>query len=355
MLNLDDRLIKEVSPKIKPNALSTLLAIAIHLNKKTGRSFPSHKRLMQLTGLGRDAVYAALEVLKNKELLLCEQAIDKETGRFGKRTFKVTTRFIQIFVAAEDAEPLTENPDTDYPDTDDPLTDDPETELLNNKERLNKTEQLKNPEQLKKEFPAAAAPDTVTPDFKGENRSVKDGKSAADLPGRGGHGTRGIGQGIAGGQGEKRGGISDGKENTATVSWSRRVAAIFDEVHASQCKAEHLPCQPFNWKVCQEENFRQLKNLKEQAILPDYRNKFHHDPNDEELDVTFRAFFTLAWNYFRKIQKDKKGALHYTPTSIYKQYNAIKTFKQNGSDIIITGQQEPSGAVFGQGIDHFSK
>jgi len=92
MINLDDRLIKEVSPKIKPNALSVLLAIAIHLNKQSGRCFPSHRRLMDLTGLGRDAVYVALEVLKSEGLLKSFQSVDSKTKTFGRRTFTVSTR-----------------------------------------------------------------------------------------------------------------------------------------------------------------------------------------------------------------------------------------------------------------------
>lgn len=106
MINIDDRLIKEISPKIGANALSVLLAIAIHLNQKTGRCFPSHERLMELTGMGKNAVYGALKVLKNNNLLSSEQSVNTNTNRFGRRFFRVTTRFIKIFVDAEDMEPL---------------------------------------------------------------------------------------------------------------------------------------------------------------------------------------------------------------------------------------------------------
>lgn len=144
MLNIDDRLIKEIAPKIKPNALSVLLAIAIHLNRQNGKCFPSHSRLMQLTGLGRDAVYAALEVLKNNDLLKAEQAIDSKNKTFGRRTFKVSTRYIKIFIDAEDAEPLPENPDTAQPDTAQPDTANQETQQLNNSEQINNSERINN-------------------------------------------------------------------------------------------------------------------------------------------------------------------------------------------------------------------
>ncbi len=144
MINLDDRLIKEVSPKIGPNALSVLLAIAIHLNQKTNRCFPSHYRLMELTGIGKNAVYDALKVLKAEGLLLSEQIIDTKKKQFGRRTFRLTTRFIKIFVDAIDAEPL---PESREPESREPESREPEsreTYQLNEVEQLNEFEQINN-------------------------------------------------------------------------------------------------------------------------------------------------------------------------------------------------------------------
>lgn len=154
MLNIDDRLIKEVSPQIGPNALSVLLAIAIHLNKRTGRAFPSHARLMELTGMSKNTVYDALKRLKQFGLLVSEQKIDSEKGHFGKRTFRLTTRFISIFIAAEDAEPLIEqDQDIDrFPKNRLPVSRLPENRLPENWEtqQLNKEELLNNKNDLKK-------------------------------------------------------------------------------------------------------------------------------------------------------------------------------------------------------------
>ena len=147
MLNIDDRLIKEVAPKIKPNALAVLLAIAIHLNKRNGTCFPSIERLMKLTGMGRDAIYNALNVLKSEGLLTVTQTIDKEKKTFGRRLFKVSTRFISIFITAEDAEPLPENPYTAFPYTADPDTANQEAYLINEGEQLNEVEQLNEGER----------------------------------------------------------------------------------------------------------------------------------------------------------------------------------------------------------------
>ncbi len=167
MLNIDDRLIKEVAPKIKPNALAVLLSIAIHSNQKTNRSFPSHERLMTLTGLGRDAVYSALETLKKEGLLQVVQSIDSKKKTFGRRSFKISTRFIQIFVAIEDAEPLPENPYTGDPHTGEPYTANPETyqikyreQISNKKEQINSTNNSaheKNDFYSQKEIEAAKA------------------------------------------------------------------------------------------------------------------------------------------------------------------------------------------------------
>ena len=144
MLNIDDRLIKDVSPKIGPNALSTLLAIAIHLNQSTGRAFPSNSRLMQLTGLGRDAVYKALATLQENGLLKSIQSIDSKKKTFSRRSFIVSTKFISVFVTADQVEPLTENPYTANPYTADPYTANQETYHINNIEPINNLEQINN-------------------------------------------------------------------------------------------------------------------------------------------------------------------------------------------------------------------
>ena len=160
MLNIDDRLIKEVSPKIGANALSVLLAIAIHLNQKTNRCFPSHDTLMRLTGLGRDAVYSALSKLKTEGLLKSEQGINSDKKTFSRRIFRVSTRFIQVFIYAEDAEPLTENPYTGEPEAAEPYTANPETYLIKNTKQINKNKQINKSKE--KEAPQAAVT-TFTP------------------------------------------------------------------------------------------------------------------------------------------------------------------------------------------------
>lgn len=164
MINIDDRLIKEVGPKIGANALSVLLAIAIHVNQKTDRCFPSHSRLMMLTGIGRDGVYKALEKLKSEKLLTVEQKIDTKTGQFGRRTFLLSTRFIKIFVDVADAEPLTEIPDTATPDTATPDTVNQETEQINESEQINELEQISNRER--ESAPAQKIQFNQTPTFK---------------------------------------------------------------------------------------------------------------------------------------------------------------------------------------------
>lgn len=151
----------------------------------------------------------------------------------------------------------------------------------------------------------------------------------------------------------ENGSASRGAGPQQTKSWTRMAAEVFDEVAAEKCRENMLDYQPFNWSVCQEENFRQLRNLREKAIAPDFKAKFRAEPTEEQIIGSFRAVFRLAWDYFRKIQKETGGALHYTPTSVYKSYNNIKTTAKNGN---INGSTAVVGSdgktyQFGQGIN----
>lgn len=171
MINIDDRLIKETLPKIKPNGLAVLLAISIHLNKESGTCFPSHDRLMKLTGLGSDSVYNALSILKKEGLLVSIQAIDSKNKTFSRRTFRIETDFIGVFVTAKNAaplpEPLRDLPDTAKPDAVEPDAANNETYLLNESQRLNEVEQLNNNNI------AAAASGSKETDFMGYNLEFK--------------------------------------------------------------------------------------------------------------------------------------------------------------------------------------
>lgn len=160
MLNIDDRLIKETLPVIKPNGLAVLMVISIHLNKESGTCFPSHKRLMDMTGLGSESVYNALKALKKEGLLISSQSIDSKHKTFSRRTFQINTDYIGIFVSAKNApaleiEPLTDLPYTAEPDAVEPDAVEPdaanqETYLLNEYQQLNELEHLNNLEQLKR-------------------------------------------------------------------------------------------------------------------------------------------------------------------------------------------------------------
>ena len=87
---------------------------------------------MELTGLGKNAVYDALKVLKNEGLLRSEQKVDSKNKRFGQRVFRLTTRFIRIFVDAEDVEPL---PESREPESREPESR--ETQQINEFEQIN--------------------------------------------------------------------------------------------------------------------------------------------------------------------------------------------------------------------------
>ena len=158
--------------------------------------------------------------------------------------------------------------------------------------------------------------------------------------------------------------VEDGRNGTAsrgggpqTKSWSQRAATIFDEVNEAMSKKERLEYSAFNWKVCRDQNFKQLENLKK-IIEPGFAEKNNGAmPNDQELDDCFRAYFLKAWQYFYKLQKDTAGAFHYTPTTIYKSFNQIKSFKNGNINGSTTNDPERDiyrRNNFGQGINDFS-
>jgi hypothetical protein len=276
MLNIDDRLIKEVSPKIRPNALSVLLAIAIHVNQKTNRSFPSHKRLMALTGLGRDAVYIALNVLKDNGLLAGFQEINTKTGQFGRRTFKITTRFIGIFIAIEDAEPLPEYPYTDKPDTVNQET----------KPITNSFEQINNKELT---FPGEM-PGRVSA---GNSKAPKEKKQKPPS--------------AAGGE-----------------PWTKEAARIFDAV-LQDCQKETPEEEKltFNWQAGAGRHFASLKKLRD-AMAADMRRKMEKDTlSEEDYKKGFEIIFSNGFEYLRGIAANLGGSIKFSPAIILNNYNQI--------------------------------
>jgi hypothetical protein len=63
---------------------------------------------MLLTGMGKNAIYDALKVLKDADLLESIQDVNSKNQRFSKRVFRVNTQFIGVFVPASRLEPLPE-------------------------------------------------------------------------------------------------------------------------------------------------------------------------------------------------------------------------------------------------------
>lgn len=124
MINVNDKLIKEDLAKMKPNAFAVLMAITCHINR-TNTAFPSLNRLKTLTGLGRDSVYAGVQKLI--ELGYLTRVQQNQNGEFGKTIYKVTTKYLSVWVGVDDVEmesndkklnqPFTEIADTVLPDT----------------------------------------------------------------------------------------------------------------------------------------------------------------------------------------------------------------------------------------------
>lgn len=118
--------------------------------------------------------------------------------------------------------------------------------------------------------------------------------------------------------------------------WTKQWATAFDEVDKEKCAANHIPYERFMWTVCAEQSFAHLRNLREKAIIPSLTEKRKREgkegPISElELLMSARAVFSLAWDYFQRIATETGGTRHYTPQSIYKHFNTLKTEKQRQS------------------------
>ena len=92
---------------------------------------------MQMTGMGKNSVYDAINTLKSHGLLRVEQSVDSRGARFGRREFVIDTNLIGVFVPAKDLSPLPENRE---PENREP--ENRETYLLKYTEPVNYTEQL---------------------------------------------------------------------------------------------------------------------------------------------------------------------------------------------------------------------
>ncbi len=137
MINVDDRLIKEVQPLIGAEATMLLLTLSSYINDKKV-CFPSNNTLQELTGFGRNKVQKLIKILCNHNLLKVRQVKEKGTGKFGKRYFILQTSFISYFVNVKGTvfEPLPEigaSDNTATPKTDARETVNPNrgTELIN--------------------------------------------------------------------------------------------------------------------------------------------------------------------------------------------------------------------------------
>jgi len=112
--------------------------------------------------------------------------------------------------------------------------------------------------------------------------------------------------------------------------WTKEWATAFDEVDKEKCTASGIPYERFIWTVCAEQSFAHLRNLREKAIIPSLREKLKSEGpfSEAELLKSARAVFSLAWDYFQRIATETGGSRHYTPQSIYKNFNTLKTAKQ---------------------------
>lgn len=298
MLNIDDRLILETMQQIKPNAFAVLLAISVHLNQRTGRAFPSNDRLQKLTGLGRDAVTAALLVLKKNDLLTSHQKPGKG-GKFGQREFQVTTKFISIFVTVYHAEPLPEFPYTAEPYTAEPEPDNQGTEQINNgRNKLSKKEQINEFEPLaENEFPPTDEVEFEVTIVEAKKEKISLQKSAA----------------------------AASKKSAPAPSDGviHRMVEVFENEHR-QHFTESGSWLGFTW---QQKEFGALASLRKE-LSKRFSEKMHHEPSADELISTWSLFLQKA------VKADNFVVQNwFTPTKLWGNFASItqKIHAANGT------------------------
>ena len=131
---------------------------------------------MELTGIGKNAVYDALNVLKKEGILSVEQKIDSRKKQFGPRVFRLSTRFISIFVAVSDADPL---PESREPESREPESR--ETKQINESEQINEVEQINKWEREHAPAPAQIS-STLNTELPYEKKEVPPPPAAPILP-----------------------------------------------------------------------------------------------------------------------------------------------------------------------------
>lgn len=85
-----------MAARLKPAACAILQVICMHLDVRL-TAFPSDARIMKLTGVGKHQLKEGKRVLEKEGVLERWQEIG-EGGRFSHTKYRVTTRFISVFV-----------------------------------------------------------------------------------------------------------------------------------------------------------------------------------------------------------------------------------------------------------------
>jgi len=136
MINVDDRIITDGTlKKIGVGAFALYLVICKHMNKKD-MAWPGIKRLQDLTGMGRDAIYNGIKKLEEADLLHRDQPTGKG-GRFKRVIYYNTGNYVKTYIETTLNPLIEKTPLPEKPYTEKPVYGKPGAEVLNNKEVLN--------------------------------------------------------------------------------------------------------------------------------------------------------------------------------------------------------------------------
>lgn len=144
MINVDDRLIDEVMPEIGSDAFSVLFVITRHINTAK-RAWPGITRIREKTKLSKERAYKAIKLLI--DLGHVERTQENRKGEWGKVVYRVTSKYLSVFVPASHIElssnePLAGNPEYGNPEYAEPEYGNPEYRSIKQEEVLNTSKVL---------------------------------------------------------------------------------------------------------------------------------------------------------------------------------------------------------------------
>ena len=106
MINIHSKLIREELAQMGVDAFAVLICITSHINKQK-TAWPGIERLRKMTGLSKERTYKAIGKLIELNHIQRKQV--NQNGNFGHTVYRLTTKYLSIFMGVSDCEMYDEN------------------------------------------------------------------------------------------------------------------------------------------------------------------------------------------------------------------------------------------------------